>query len=136
MRKLYGDSLPTQKEIKANKLANAKRREEEATPPSPSGEGSDASPCSVVLSLEKPEVEVILKALGVLKAQWLVQCPWVKQDNGTHSFEESKEVKRISLMMDYIESQTVGPQSSRCEDIVSVLPNVKNNRSPKDAANQ
>jgi len=38
MRKLYGDSLPTQKEIEANKLANAKRREEEATPPTPSGD--------------------------------------------------------------------------------------------------
>jgi len=48
MRKLYGDSLPTQKEIEANKLANAKRREEEATPPTPSGEGSDAATCSVV----------------------------------------------------------------------------------------
>jgi len=50
MRKLYGDSLPTQKEIEANKLANAKRREEEATPPTPSDEGSDASTCSMVFS--------------------------------------------------------------------------------------
>tara|TARA_R110002074_G_scaffold28692_1_gene82681 strand:+ start:375 stop:695 length:321 start_codon:yes stop_codon:yes gene_type:complete len=48
MRKLFGDSLPTQKEIEANKLANAKRREEEATPPTPSDEGSDASTCSAI----------------------------------------------------------------------------------------
>ena len=33
MRKLYGDSLPTRKEIEANKIANAKCREAEAAPP-------------------------------------------------------------------------------------------------------
>jgi len=64
MRKLYGDSLPTQKEIEANKLANAKRREEEATPPTPSDEGSDASPCSAGKLYAKRDLKGIASLYG------------------------------------------------------------------------
>ena len=68
MRKLFGDSLPTQKEIEANKLANklanAKRREEEATPPTPSDEGSAASPCSAGKLYAKRDLKGIASLYG------------------------------------------------------------------------